>query len=782
MQPTRRHTRSQPLSPGGFLSLETVTPSRRKRATRNASQTTSETPTHLETHKEPTSSTHPVTRSRLNTQPATNDESEPTTQSKKTTRNAKGKTGTRRSTRKTKAKATEAETIDTAESANSETPELSSFDSNVDETDHRVESNADREIGTKATREQAKLPESAEVKDVGTSTSQSSKSELNHPPVQPKEPQEPQDNGYIFPSPPPLDDFTAGEENIAPDYYTRLGDFDGIDDHEDSYITEGCPWSDSEVRDFLSRPLPSYLDVSLDLDDDTLAQISAALDAHERAIACHKESSASHVSPSPKASQVTPSTAPTPQSSHHEPQASPGAPTEHTEEATVATTGEPPIPADAMAVNPSQDPDVVDLVVRLSNLTLGASAPGTAPPCLSPPLLNMGEPVHAPQRSIFDAEFESPSMPYIAACLRGPDLTPTWVPAPVLEIPFPLPRPSIYSDVPLIPLTINGVHIRHRYVDEPSPVAGHEAADAQAEDRTPLSPPADESESILCADPQLAFAASALATPQGAAEEGDTRIEGTHEKNSGKEAWDSQLYVPEGTREGDSGKENRESQPCVLEALQPWEKDVLRSGVPKEKKTKERKKLTTKLETRTRKKGSKKRSHCETSDDEQTKTKTNPNKRRNLGAARGASHTGISPASRRILNNPVPYSERLRRRTVESRQGRIRRTIFRLPQVVAQAEADRLTSPTEESEGSSRTEMPSTASQDVSDEKEHAIESAPQSTSHPQTAEALQTPSKRWSIRGLIGSVPRSFARILPGWGAGDHSPKEPGKLDDSYK
>lgn len=780
MQPTRRHTRSQPLSPGGFLSLETVTPSRRKRATRNASQATSETPTPLETHKEPTSSTHRVTRSRLTaTQPATSDENEPTTQSKQTTRNAKGKTGTRRSTRKTKtkAKATEAETIVTAESANSETPELSSFESNVDETDDRVEGNADREIGTEATRKQAKLPESAEVKDVGTSTSQSSNSELNHPPVKPKEPQ---DNGYIFPLPPPLDDFTAGEENITLDYYTRLGDFDDID-HEDLYITEGCPWSDSEVHDFLSRPLPSYLDVSLDLDDDTLAQISAALDAHEQAIACHKESSASHVSLSPMAPQVTPSTAQTPQSSHHEPQASPGAPTEHTEEATVAITGEPPIPADAMAVNPSQDPDVVDLLVRLSNLTLGASAPGTAPPCLSP-MLNMGEPVHAPQRSIFDAEFESPSVPYIAAYLRRPDPTPIWVPAPVLEIPFPLPRPSIYSDVPLIPLTINGVHIRHRYVDEPSPVAGHEAAHVQSEDRTPLSPPTEELESILRADSQLTFAASPLTTSQGATVEGDIRVEGTHEDNSGKEAWDSQLYVPEDTREGDSGKENRESQPCVLEALQPREKDVLRSGVPKEKKTKERKKLTTKLETRTRKKGSKKRSHCETSDDEQAKTKTSSNKRRNLGAARSASHAGISPASRRILTNPVPYSERLRRRTVESRQGRIRRTIFRLPQVVAQAEADRLTSPTEESEGSSRTEMPSTASQDVSDEKEHAIESASQSASNSQIAEAPQTPSKRWSIRGLIGSVPRSFARILPGWGAGDHSPKEPGELDDSYK
>lgn len=75
------------------------------------------------------------------------------------------------------------------------------------------------------------------------------------------------------------------------------------------------------------------------------------------------------------------------------------------------------------------------------------------------------------------------SMLYMEACLREPVPTPTWVLAPVLEIPYPFPGPSIYSDVPALPLTINGVPIRAQYIfdDEPSPVAGHEA------DRTPLS-------------------------------------------------------------------------------------------------------------------------------------------------------------------------------------------------------------------------------------------------------------------------------------------------------
>lgn len=63
------------------------------------------------------------------------------------------------------------------------------------------------------------------------------------------------------------------------------------------------------------------------------------------------------------------------------------------------------------------------------------------------------------------------------AYLCKPVPTPTWVPAPVLEIPDPLPGPSIYSDVPALPLTINGVPIRAQYIfdDELFPVAGHEA-------------------------------------------------------------------------------------------------------------------------------------------------------------------------------------------------------------------------------------------------------------------------------------------------------------------
>ena len=44
------------------------------------------------------------------------------------------------------------------------------------------------------------------------------------------------------------------------------------------------------------------------------------------------------------------------------------------------------------------------------------------------------------------------------------------------------------------------------------------------------------------------------------------------------------------------------------------------------------------------------------------------------------------------------------------------------------------------------------------------------------SAPAPETPTKSWSIRGLISSVPRSFARILPGWNASSNPPTAPGE------
>lgn len=137
-------------------------------------------------------------------------------------------------------------------------------------------------------------------------------------------------------------------------------------------------------------------------------------------------------------------------------------------------------------------------------------------------------------------------------------------------------------------------------------------------------------------------------------------------------------------------------------------------------------------------------------------------------------HARITPASQRISTNPIPYSERLRRRTIESRQSRIRRTIFRLPQVAAQAEADRRASLTSTSEEPSpTTEIPSAVEQDESSKQEPEVEP---NTQQPTDIPTPQTPQRRWSIRGLINSVPRSFTRILPGWGASARGPEASGK------
>lgn len=115
----------------------------------------------------------------------------------------------------------------------------------------------------------------------------------------------------------------------------------------------------------------------------------------------------------------------------------------------------------------------------------------------------------------------------------------------------------------------------------------------------------------------------------------------------------------------------------------------------------------------------------------------------------------LAPLSRRLSTNGVPYAERLRRRQAE-RQGRIHTTVFRLPELVAQTEADRRAS-----ESASPSPAPP-APHNSFDFPESSEPSRSMEESTPQEPRTPETP-RGWNIRGLLSSVPRfSVSRFLP--------------------
>ncbi|KAF7168471.1 hypothetical protein CNMCM6106_003659 [Aspergillus hiratsukae] len=142
-------------------------------------------------------------------------------------------------------------------------------------------------------------------------------------------------------------------------------------------------------------------------------------------------------------------------------------------------------------------------------------------------------------------------------------------------------------------------------------------------------------------------------------------------------------------------------------------------------------------------------------------------KRRNVGPPGSTPFARrMTPLSRRITCNAAPYSERLRRRTIEN-QGRIHKTVFRLPQLLAQNEADRRAAestpvklcPEPLQTNTESTEQSKPDDQDPSDGSV--------------TAQPPSTPQARgWNIRGLINSVPRSFSRLLPRFGRSSQTPE----------
>ncbi|KAL6239967.1 hypothetical protein BDW75DRAFT_235801 [Aspergillus navahoensis] len=164
-----------------------------------------------------------------------------------------------------------------------------------------------------------------------------------------------------------------------------------------------------------------------------------------------------------------------------------------------------------------------------------------------------------------------------------------------------------------------------------------------------------------------------------------------------------------------------------------------------------------------------KRPHAEASTDDNAEPVTPyANKRRNLGPP------GSTPFARRTtrltplrrLPHAVSFSERKRRREAES-QGRIHSTIFRLPQYVAQTEADRRASETAALSSLSTEPLQpdfNFSSEPAQTDDQNAAEAAAQETSAqgPSTPEPARS---SWNLSGLINSVPRSFSRLLPRFG-----------------
>lgn len=115
----------------------------------------------------------------------------------------------------------------------------------------------------------------------------------------------------------------------------------------------------------------------------------------------------------------------------------------------------------------------------------------------------------------------------------------------------------------------------------------------------------------------------------------------------------------------------------------------------------------------------------------------------------------LAPLSRRLSTSGVPYAERLRRRQAE-RQGRIHTTVFRLPELVAQTEADRRAS-----ESASPSPCPPAPHNSFDFPESSDLSRSMEESSVPPEPRTPETP-RGWNIRGLLSSVPRSVSRFLP--------------------
>ncbi|OJD25549.1 hypothetical protein ACJ73_03086, partial [Blastomyces percursus] len=115
-----------------------------------------------------------------------------------------------------------------------------------------------------------------------------------------------------------------------------------------------------------------------------------------------------------------------------------------------------------------------------------------------------------------------------------------------------------------------------------------------------------------------------------------------------------------------------------------------------------------------------------------------------------------SSIARHRQRRVTPYAERSRRRAVES-QGRIDKTLFRIPQLIAQNNADRNTTDNDKVDDA---DVEEPAWDVLNQMRADAAELSDQEQA--QAPEAPQTPTRNWDIRGLFNSVPRSISKFIP--------------------
>ncbi|KKZ60673.1 hypothetical protein EMCG_04657 [[Emmonsia] crescens] len=149
-----------------------------------------------------------------------------------------------------------------------------------------------------------------------------------------------------------------------------------------------------------------------------------------------------------------------------------------------------------------------------------------------------------------------------------------------------------------------------------------------------------------------------------------------------------------------------------------------------------------------------------------TKVPASPRKKRarlgsrddddDLRSSKKRRDVGTSSIARHRQRRVAPYAERSRRRAVES-QGRIDKTLFRIPQLIAQNKADRDATGSDKTED---TDIDEPAWDVLNQMRADAAELSDQE--RPRSPQAPQTPTRNWGIRGLFNSVPRSISKFIP--------------------
>ncbi|KAF3491441.1 uncharacterized protein GIQ15_00958 [Arthroderma uncinatum] len=115
----------------------------------------------------------------------------------------------------------------------------------------------------------------------------------------------------------------------------------------------------------------------------------------------------------------------------------------------------------------------------------------------------------------------------------------------------------------------------------------------------------------------------------------------------------------------------------------------------------------------------------------------------------------------------TPYADRQRRRVLES-QGKIQRTLFRIPELIAQKKAAEAASLNGNNNNANYDEQSDEVAISIPVDTTATALSLSASNVHSSPPELQPSTPTRvgWSLGGLLGSVPRSISRFLPAFGA----------------